>query len=303
MRDISQKFSTLRTASAATHVRCSPSSIDRIKAGTVPKGHVLELSRAAALSGIKRCDELVPFCHSIALDWAELTFSLEESAVQIVCSTKAVARTGVEIEAMLGAQLAALNIYDLLKPIDEHLEIGPTRLLQKTGGYQSFSDEFNRRIKAAVLVASDSTAAGKRSDKSGRLVQERLTREGCDVIGLSILPDDAKAIENWFREQVAAGVDLVMSSGGSGLGPRDVTVEAAKAVIEREVPGISESMRCYGRERTPFAMLSRGVAGVSQRTLIVCLPGSSRGVAESLDALFPGLLHAFPMIHGGGHLA
>lgn len=302
MRNVSRKFSTLRTATAQTLVKASASTIARIRNKDIPKGDALEIARTAALAGVKRCDELVPFCHSVPLDAAEIFFELKESEVVITATTHAVYKTGVEIEALLAAQLAALNLYDLLKPIDEHLEIGPTKLLKKTGGHGDFGDKFTPRLKAAILVASDSTAAGKRKDKSGTLIRDRISQEDVEVVAYDVLPDDAVQIEAWLKTKSGEGIDLILTTGGSGLGPRDCTVEATRKVIEREVPGISEAMRVHGQERTPYAMLSRGLAGVRGKTLIVNLPGSSRGAEESLDAILPGLLHAFKMMRGGGHV-
>jgi cyclic pyranopterin monophosphate synthase len=303
MRDVSSKFPTERTATAQTSLKMSPSSIARIREKTVPKGDVFEIARTAALAGVKRCDELVPFCHSVPLDHCEISFELSGSEVIITASTKAVYKTGVEIEALLAAQLAALNLYDLLKPIDDQLEIGPTKLLEKEGGHGDFNDRFTPKLKVAILVSSDSTASGKRKDKSGALIRDRILKEDAEVVSYDILPDDADKIESWLKEQCAVGIDLIFTTGGSGLGPRDCTVEATKKVIEKEVPGITEAARAHGRERTPYAMLSRAVAGVRGKTMIVNLPGSSAGAAESLDALLPGLLHAFKMMRGGGHPA
>ena len=301
MKNVSSKFSTLRTATAQTSIHASLATIGRIREKTVPKGDALEIARTAALSGVKRCDELVPFCHSVPLDAVEIAFELKPDQVVITATTQAVYKTGVEIEALLAAQLAALNLYDLLKPIDEHLEIGPTRLIEKTGGHGDFRDQFTPKLKAAILVASDSTAAGRRKDKSGVIIRDRISQEDVDVVAYDVLPDDVTRIEAWLRSRCKEGIDLILTTGGSGLGPRDCTVEATRNVIEKEVPGISEAMRVHGRERTPYAMLSRGVCGVRGKTLIVTLPGSSKGAEESLDAVLPGLLHAFKMMKGGGH--
>jgi molybdenum cofactor biosynthesis protein MoaC len=301
MRDISRKFSTLRTATAQTSLIASPATIERIRAKQIPKGDALEIARTAALSGVKRCDELIPFCHSVPLDWADITYELKNDRVLITASTKAVYKTGVEIEALLAAQLAAINLYDLLKPIDEKLEIGATKLLEKTGGHSQYEDDFFPKLKVAILVSSDSTAAGKRKDKSGLIIRDRILQEDCEVVAYDILPDDEKKITAWLQKQCGKKVDLIFTTGGSGLGPRDCTVEATKKVIEKEIPGISEAVRAHGRDRTPYAMLSRAVAGVRGKTLIINLPGSSRGAEESLDALLPGVLHAFNMMRGGGH--
>jgi len=301
MRNISSKFKTFRSAKAETSVIAKPSTIQRIKQKTIPKGDVLEIARTAAFSGVKRCDELVPFCHSVPIDWIEIQYQLTKNKVIITTSVEATYKTGVEIEALLAAQLVAINIYDLLKPIDESLEIGPTRLLEKKGGYTDFKDQFTPKLKAAILVSSDSTAAGKRKDKSGLIIKDFLSKEDVKVVTYDILPDDQEKIEKWLRSKCKAGIDLILTTGGSGLGPRDCTVEATKKVIEKEVPGIHEAMRNYGREKTPYSMLSRSVAGLCKNTLIINLPGSSRGVEESLNAIFPGVLHAFKMMRGGGH--
>ncbi len=301
MRDVSHKFSTHRTATASSSLRIAHATAIMIRNQAVPKGNVFELARAAVLSGVKRCAELVPFCHTVPLDVVMVEFELQDDAIQITTQVEAVDRTGVEIEALLATQLAALNLYDLLKPVDETLEIGPTRLLKKTGGHGEFRDSFTPKLEAAILVCSDSTAAGKRKDKSGRLIRDRLATEDVHIAHYDILPDDVPQIEAWLKARSEHGADLVFTTGGSGLGPRDVTVEATRNVIEKEIPGISEAMRGHGRARTPYAMLSRGIAGLRGKTLIVNLPGSSRGVQESLDALLPGLLHGFKMMRGGGH--
>lgn len=301
MRNISHKFKSLRSAIARTSIIAKPTTIERVRKKTIPKGDIFEIARTAAMSGVKRCDELVPFCHSVPLDWIDVQFELQDNRIIITTSVQAIYKTGVEIEALLSAQLAAINIYDLLKPIDGSLEIGPTQLIEKKGGYTDFGDQFTPKLKAAILVASDSTAAGKRKDKSGLIIQEYLLKENMEIVHYDILPDDSGPIEAWLRSKSDSNIDLIFTTGGSGLGPRDCVVEATKRVIEKEIPGIHEAMRAYGRERTPYAMLSRSVAGLRKNTLIINLPGSSKGAEESLQAIFPGVLHSFKMMRGGGH--
>jgi len=115
------------------------------------------------------------------------------------------------------------------------------------------------------------------------------------------LPDEQDLIENAFLNLCDKKFDLIISTGGTGLGPRDVTVDAAKKVIRQEIPGIMETARKHGQMRTPYAMLSKGIAGRRDNSLIITLPGSSNGARESLDAIFPAILHAYPMMNGGGH--
>jgi molybdenum cofactor synthesis domain-containing protein len=182
------------------------------------------------------------------------------------------------------------------------MEISSVALTGKAGGKSDFRESFSRPLRAAVLVMSDSAAAGRKVDASGRLIEDRLKQEGIEVAEYKVIPDDRETIQqDLIRFVEESGVDLVLTTGGTGFSPRDCTPEATAAVVERFVPGVPEALRAYGQDRNHRSMLSRGVAGIRGRTLIVNLPGSPKGAAESLDALFPGVLHGFKMLWGGGH--
>jgi cyclic pyranopterin phosphate synthase len=300
--DISRKASTLRTAVARAEVRVSGATIGIIQRGEVPKGDPLPVARVAGIQAAKSTSALIPYCHPLPLDFVGVEFALGEAGITITATARAIHKTGVEMEALTAASVAALTVYDMLKMLDDSLAISEIALVSKTGGKSDFRDEFETPLRAAVLVMSDSIAAGEKDDRSGRAIVDRLKSEGIEVQEYRIVPDDEALIEQTLRRYAdEMHLDLVITTGGTGLGPRDRTPEAMAKLIEREAPGISEALRSYGQARTPRAMLSRGRAGVRGKTLIVNLPGSTRGVQESLDALFPGVRHAFGMLAGGGH--
>ena len=300
MRSITKKIETLRQAIAESRVQAKPETIKKLIENDLPKKDVLAISRAAGVMAAKKTAELLPYCHPIAIDWVEIDFNVQENLIVIHATVEAVAKTGVEMEALTAASVAALTVYDMLKPVDTDIEILNTKLIQKTGGKSSFKEKLPPGFKAAVIVTSDSTSKGTRSDKSGRLIEEKLKSFGIEL-SYEVIPDEKSLIISTIQKHCENGINLIVTTGGTGLGPRDVTVEATETVMDREIPGVMEAARNFGQRRTPYAMLSRGIAGQKGKTLIVNLPGSSRGVEESLDAIFPALLHAYGMMRGDGH--
>lgn len=302
MRDISNKIKTLRTAIAKATLKVSPETIQLIRENKIPKGDPLPIAKVAAIQAAKNTSQIIPYCHPLPIDFVDCRFNVGNELIEITVEVKAVYKTGVEMEALTAASVAALTIYDMAKQVDESMEILGVRLVRKKGGKSDFKESFEKPLRAAVLVLSDSIAAGKNEDISGKLIEEKLKLLEVEVVEYRILPDDLEEIKkNLIRYADENKLDLVLTTGGTGIGPRDVTPEATQQVIEREVEGVVEALRQYGQERTPFSMLSRGKAGVRGKTMIVNLPGSQKGVSDALDILFPSLLHAFKMIGGGGH--
>jgi molybdenum cofactor synthesis domain-containing protein len=155
-------------------------------------------------------------------------------------------------------------------------------------------------IRAMAVTVSNRAAAGIYPDKSGPVLVELLAAAGCQVDGPVVIPD-GEPVAEVLRDAVAAGYDVVVTSGGTGLTPTDQTPEMTRQVIEREVPGIAEAIRLAGRDKVPAAILSRGLAGLAGRTLIVNLPGSTGGVRDGMDVLAPVLAHAVDQVAGGDH--
>lgn len=151
---------------------------------------------------------------------------------------------------------------------------------------------------AHVITVSDGVAAGTRQDRSGPALQEILRSAGFEVSGPEVVPDEGENISDVILAAIARGADVVVTTGGTGLGPRDVTPQATAALIDYEVPGLGELMRRAGAASTPMAAISRGLAGVRGKALVVNTPGSARGATESLQAILPVLGHAIQLLHG-----
>jgi cyclic pyranopterin phosphate synthase len=304
MVNVSNKVDTLRSATAQSSINVTSSSIELIKKEQIPKGNVVESAKISAILGVKKTWELIPYCHHIPIDHVDVNLSLHQSLIEITVRVESVWKTGVEMEALTGCTMAVLTVYDMLKPIDDHLSIESIKLLEKTGGKNDYIENLEKKVKIAIFVISDSTFNGKRIDKSGKMIVNRLQTQdsNTDVIGYEIMPDDINTIKTklikYSDDKLA---DLIITVGGTGFSKRDVTPEATKLVIERETNGISETIRSYGQRRTPLSMLSRGISGLRGKTLIINLPGSTRGVSQSLDLLLPSIFHAFKMIEGKGH--
>ena len=302
MRDISSKIKTLRIANAVTTLTLKPETLSMIRKGEIPKGDPLEVAKVAAIQAAKQTSSIIPYCHPLPLDFVAVEFELRESSIEVTVSVKAIYKTGVEMEALCGVSVAALTLYDMLKMLDDSMEIRNVRLTGKKGGKSDFRKDSGQGLQAAVLVISKAIAEGSKDDKTGRMIIERLEKELFEVSDYKIISEDRRAVvETLTGYADNQGLDLVLTTGGTAFSRQDVTPEATGAVIEREIPGIPEALRSYGQERTPYSMLSRGKSGIRGKTIIINLPGSSRGAAESLDALFPGLLHSFKMLRGEGH--
>lgn len=302
MIDITHKSTTLRIATAQALVRVGrEETIHAIINGKVPKGDVFEMSKAAGLLGIKQTPNLLPDCHPIPIEYTGVEYEIDGMDIKILVTVKTISKTGVEVEAMHGASVVALNMYDMLKPLDKGIEILNIRLLQKKGGKSDFKHRFRKDLTAAVIVCSDTIHAGSKEDRSGKIITEKLIACNVEVKHYEIIPDEPEDILSKTREYEKNGIDMILFTGGTGLSKRDHTPEALIPVLEKRIPGIEEAIRSYGQDRTPYSMLSRSVAGTIGKTLVLALPGSSNGAGESMDAIFPAVLHAFKILKGARH--
>lgn len=274
------------------------STIDAIQEKKVPKGDVFEFARVAGFFGIKNTSNVIPDCHPLPVEFSAITYEIKDLSIIINVEVHTIYKTGVEVEAMHGASVAALVMYDMLKPIDKNVQIKNIKLLEKTGGKSDNKKDFSY-LKVAVVVCSDSVSKGEKQDTAGKIIITSLEKNNLSDISYEIIPDDFDVIQktaNAFRDK-----DIVIFTGGTGLSNRDVTPDAILPLIDKNIPGIMEAARDYGQNRIKTAMLSRSIAGFMGNTLILTFPGSQKASQEYMDVIFPQVLHVFDVKNGEGH--
>jgi cyclic pyranopterin phosphate synthase len=284
-----------------------------VRDGSGPKGEVLAVARLAGVQAAKQTPQLIPLAHPLPLSFVDVEADVDVDAglVELRGEARTTAETGVEMEAMTAVAVAALTVYDMVKGLERGIAIEQVVLLEKHGGRSDYVREQEAREDgarmpaaaasgAAVVTISTSKAAGRGEDESGPRLAALAEQLGLPVLASELLGDDRAAIETLLRRlSDELGCALVLTSGGTGVSPSDVTPEATRAVIDREVEGLGEAMRQISQPHTANWMLSRGIAGVRGGTLIVNLPGSPRAVDQIGEALDQPLRHALALIGGG----
>jgi len=297
----------------------SPAAFALVRDRKLPKGDALVLAEIAGISAAKQTPNLLPLCHPLPLEEVSVHCDLDEphAAVRVSCQVATTAKTGVEMEALVGASVALLCLYDLIKMVEPALVLEQVRLNYKEGGKHGVwkhpearpdsvfvhSDRPQRLIgvKCAVVTMSDRVSEGRSEDRSGPLALEWLKDNAALVSGCHVVPDDKNRIQSVIRDLVQQGIQLIITTGGTGMGPRDITIDAIQAIATKEMRGIGEFLRQSGSLRKPSAWLSNSSSFVLDKTLIIALPGNSNAVTEGLAALSDLIPHALHIVNGGNH--
>jgi molybdenum cofactor biosynthesis protein MoaC len=314
MINVGEKPVTRRECLARGTFRAKPSTIEAIRSGLLPKGNVLPLAEAAGILAVKKTSEILPLCHPLPIDAASLAFEFDETSVTALCRVIAHAKTGVEMEALSGVTAALLCIYDLAKGIDPELELGSIHLLEKSGGksgiWKSSKTEDRtmhappsswENVRAAIITLSDRCAKGEYEDRSGPALREYLNSLGTGEIQSSVIPDDGETLKREVMKFLEAGVDLILTTGGTGVGPRDITPETLLSFGGKLIPGFGERIRAEGLKKTHLSPLSRAEAHLIRERLVISLPGSPKGALESIQAVAHLIPHTLQIQRGASH--
>lgn len=315
MVDVTEKQVSIRSAVAAGQVRTTAEVLDLLQRDGLPKGDALGVARLAGIMAAKHTADLIPLCHPIAIHAVTVELTPGDEQVEIVATVRTADRTGVEMEALTCVATAGLALIDMIKAVDPAASIEGVRVLRKEGGktgvWERATDQTKPSTPAAVpsarregpplvhvVVASTRAATGVYADKGGPALAEGLRAFGCEVAEVVVVAD-GEPVRHALRDALTRRPDAIITTGGTGISPTDRTPDITRELIDYEVAGISDAIRRSGD--TPLAALSRGVAGVAGRTLIVNLPGSTGGVRDGLTVLTAVLPHAVDQLRGGDH--
>jgi molybdenum cofactor biosynthesis protein MoaC len=299
MVDVTNKNVSFRLARAEGKIRLQPDTIAAITDNALPKGNVLTTAKIAGIQAAKKTAELIPLCHQLNLSWVHLEFELGSDQITIHSVVKTTEATGVEMEALTAVATAALTIYDMCKAVDKTMTISNIHLVEKKGGKSDQRSDFSP--KTAVLILSQSVHEGKSEDTSGHILKEGLAKYGCQIDHSDVIPDDGAKLKMVIEDLKSKGFELVVTSGGTGVGPHDVTIETIEPLLTQRLPGVEQALHSYGRIKTSTAILSRLLAGRIGDTFVICLPGSPGAAKDALAVLMPSFLHVFSMAEGQRH--
>ena len=299
MVDVTDKVPTVRIAKAEGRITLLPETVLAITDDVIPKGNVLTTAKIAGIQAAKNTAELIPMCHQINLSFVDIEFDIQTESIMIKSTVKTKEATGVEMEALTAVSVAALTIYDMCKAVDKTMTIGEITLVDKKGGASGHAVDY--RPAVGIITMSDGVAAGKREDKSGKILSDGFAQAGCAIEKQLVLPDGSEELRKTIKSWIDSGVELIITTGGTGLGPRDLTIPVLETMFDSRLPGIEQALHAYGRGKLATASLSRLAAGVVGSAIIISLPGSPGAVRDGLKVLIPTIFHAFHMMKGEGH--
>ena len=299
MVDVTNKLLTVRVAKAEGKINMRPETIAGIKDGELPKGNVLNTAKIAGIQAAKKTSGIIPLCHQLNLSFVDIEFEFKSNSIWVRSTVKTKESTGVEMEALSAVSIALLTIYDMCKVVDKTMEIDGVKLIEKKGGKSDHATRY--RPKVGVVTLSDGVVRDKREDISGEILADGFLNSGCVVDHRIVLEDGSDQLVPIIYDWIDSGVELILTTGGTGISPRDLTIEVLESIFELKLNGVEQALHAYGRGKIKTAMLSRLTAGLVKGTLVICLPGSPGATRDALEVLIPTIFHSFHMLKGEQH--
>jgi cyclic pyranopterin phosphate synthase len=310
MIDISEKTPVLRTARASGKIILKKESLQAIKDRKVKKGDALETARIAAIGAVKKTPEIIPHCHQIPIEDAQVSFSIGKDSVTVEVEVTATAKTGVEMEAITGALVALAVIWDMVKYLEKdengqypHTRIENLKVVWKKKGkscaecrpekatYEKHKEEAPKSARIAIITVS--TTRTLKTDESGRIIAELAKSAGHSITTHTVVKDDKKQIEAAVRRALKTDSDAFIINGGTGISPTDITIEAVRPLFEKEIAGFSSLFLNFSfAEIGSPCVTSRACAGVISGKPVFCIPGSPAACRLAMEKIIlPELGH------------
>lgn len=316
MINVNDKQVTRRRAIAVGTIRLSAQTMNLIRAKTSPKGDILSIAEVAGIMAAKNTSQTLPLCHPLLLDAVQVWFEIQEDQVKCFCEVVCEAKTGVEMEALVGVNATLLTIYDLAKAVDPVIEIGGIYLKLKEGGksgvwkhpkeqtehsHEATLSQTMSRVRFSVGTLSDRASHGIYEDKSGKILCQYLSDRGGREIIYKVIPDEEAALTSLIFAAAEQKSNVLLLTGGTGISSRDITPEVVSKLATKELIGFGELQRQYGAGYTKAAWLSRSSAYVVKDMLVVLFPGSPKAVTQGLQCVGELIPHAIAMMNDEGH--
>lgn len=319
MIDVGDKQITRRRAVACGTITVCSMTMKMIREGNSPKGNILAMAEVAGIMAAKNTSQILPLCHPLLIDSTQIWFEIHELSVTAYCEVICHGKTGVEMEALFGANTCLLTIYDLAKAVDPVIEISNVYLQTKEGGKSGkwthpqhpVKQEINEKeknhcvdlknIRYAVATLSDRASRGQYSDCSGSILQDFFKQAQASEIFYQVIPDDKQNLEDLILKAQESGVEVLALTGGTGIAERDITPETVRNLSDKELVGFGELQRQHGAKYTKASWLSRSSAFVAGKTLIILFPGSPKAVTQGLESIGDLIPHALRMMRGEPH--
>lgn len=312
MINVGEKIPTKRRAIATGTIKLGSETMNLIRARTSPKGDILSIAEVAGIMAAKNTSQILPLCHPLPIDSVQIWFEVLEDRVTCFCEVNCVAKTGVEMEALVGVNATLLAIYDLAKAVDPAIEIIDIYLKTKEGGKSGLWEHPISRqhplktksmsnLKFSIGTLSDRASKGVYEDKSGQILRNYCLDQGATEVICKVIPDDAQALEGLVYAASENGSHILLLTGGTGISQRDITPEVVRKLASKELIGFGELQRHHGAQFTKTSWLSRASAYVVKETLVVLFPGSPKAVQQGLDCVGALIPHAVAMMKGESH--